>query len=107
MIMALESANPVKSIEENTYKDNKTENSINILETLSSNEDESSKIVNKLTLNKLIESLEFREKEIIVLRYYKEKTQTEIARILGISQVQVSRLEKKILEKMKKELVAN
>ena len=105
--MALESANPVKSIEENTYKDNKTENSINILETLSSNEDESSKIVNKLTLNKLIESLEFREKEIIVLRYYKEKTQTEIARILGISQVQVSRLEKKILEKMKKELVAN
>lgn len=105
--MALESANPVKSIEENTYKDSRTDNTINILETLSSNEDESSKIINKLTLNKLIESLEFREKEIIVLRYYKEKTQTEIARILGISQVQVSRLEKKILEKMKKELVTN
>ena len=105
--MALESANPVKSIEENTYKDSRTDNTINILETLSSNEDESSKIINKLTLNKLIESLEFREKEIIVLRYYKEKTQTEIARILGISQVQVSRLEKKILEKMRKELVAN
>ncbi len=105
--MALESANPVKSIEENTYKDNKTENSINILETISSNEDESNKVLNRITLNKLINNLEFREKEIIVLRYYKEKTQSEIAKILGISQVQVSRLEKKILEKMKKELVTN
>ena len=39
-----------------------------------------------------------RERQIIILRYFKEKTQVQIARMLGISQVQVSRIEKKILE---------
>ena len=53
----------------------------------------------------MINDLELRDKQIILLRYYKDKTQSEVARILGISQVQVSRIEKKILNKMKKELV--
>ena len=54
----------------------------------------------------MINDLEVRDKEIILLRYFKDKTQSEVARILGISQVQVSRIEKKILNKMKKELVS-
>jgi len=45
-----------------------------------------------------------REKTLIILRYYKDKTQSEIARYLGVSQVQVSRLESKIISKLKKEL---
>jgi len=45
--------------------------------------------------------LDKREKQIIMLRYYKQKTQTQVAKILGITQVQVSRIEKKILENMK------
>ena len=52
----------------------------------------------------MINDLELRDKQIILLRYYKDKTQSEVARILGISQVQVSRIEKKILNKMKREL---
>ena len=52
----------------------------------------------------MIENLEEREKEIILLRYYKNKTQMEVAKILGISQVQVSRIEKKILNSMKLKL---
>ena len=52
----------------------------------------------------MINSLEKRDKEIILLRYFKDKTQSEVGKILGISQVQVSRIEKKILEKMKREL---
>ncbi|MCI9413076.1 MAG: sigma-70 family RNA polymerase sigma factor, partial [Clostridia bacterium] len=44
------------------------------------------------------------EKQIIVLRYYKGKTQTEVAKILGITQVQVSRIEKKTLERMRTKL---
>ena len=52
----------------------------------------------------MINDLELRDKQIILLRYFKDKTQSEVARILGISQVQVSRIEKKILNKMKKEL---
>ncbi|MBE7038666.1 MAG: RNA polymerase sporulation sigma factor SigF [Ruminococcaceae bacterium] len=59
-------------------------------------------IVDKISLNQAICSLEEREKKIIVLRYYRGKTQSEIAKMIGISQVQVSRLEKKILYKMKK-----
>lgn len=46
-----------------------------------------------------------RDKQLILLRYYKDKTQNDVAKILGISQVQVSRIEKSILKKMKKELV--
>ena len=45
-------------------------------------------------------------KEIILLRFFKEKTQTEVAKILGISQVQVSRIERKILNEMKAKLTS-
>ena len=63
-------------------------------------------ITDKIFLKELINSLNNREKEIIVLRYYKEKTQTEVAKILGITQVQVSRIEKRILSSMRSHLIA-
>jgi len=59
---------------------------------------------NKLTLEEAIRSLEERERLIIYLRYYKDKTQSQVAERLGISQVQVSRLEKKILKEMKEKI---
>ena len=102
--LALDSSLPVNSIEENVYSSNKDGNELNILDTLKSNKDEANLITNKIVLNKIINSLEKRDKEIILLRYYKDKTQSEVGKILGISQVQVSRIEKRILEKMKKEL---
>lgn len=95
---------PVNSIEENVYSSDKEGRDLNILDTLKSNKDEANIITNKIVLNKMINSLEKREKEIILLRYFKDKTQSEVGKILGISQVQVSRIEKKILEKMKREL---
>lgn len=52
----------------------------------------------------MIEDLDYRSKQLILLRYFKDKTQMEVAKILGISQVQVSRIEKKILNKMKQEI---
>ncbi len=55
----------------------------------------------KLMISELIEKLPEREKKLIILRYYRDKTQSEIASELGVSQVQVSRLEGKILEKLK------
>jgi len=58
----------------------------------------------KLTLHMIIDKLKPREKQVIFLRYFKDMTQTEVANILGISQVQVSRIEKKVLEKIRKEL---
>lgn len=55
----------------------------------------------KFSLEEAIRSLSERERLIVYLRYYRDKTQSEVAKRLGISQVQVSRLEKKILEEMK------
>jgi RNA polymerase sporulation-specific sigma factor len=61
------------------------------------NEDETD-IIDKIALRQVMETLKPREKQIIILRYFHEKTQVQIAKMLGISQVQVSRIEKKILE---------
>ena len=56
------------------------------------------------TLYKIIEKLPPRDKKIIILRYFRDKTQKEIAEELGVSQVQISRLESKILKKLKEVL---
>lgn len=55
---------------------------------------EETDITNKLTISKLIEELNEQERDIVKLRYFNGKTQTEVAKKLGISQVQVSRIEK-------------
>ena len=59
---------------------------------------------NKLALRELIKELTSREKQIIIMRYYLDKTQTEIAKELGVSQVQISRIENKVLTEMKEKL---
>jgi len=104
--MAIESANPVDSIEEATYTNNKDDKSISIIDKLSTGEDEQTLISNRLTVKKLIEDLQEKEREVILLRFYKNKTQTQVSKILGISQVQVSRTERKILNNMKKALMS-
>lgn len=58
-------------------------------------------VINRLILTEVLSKLKQRERQIIMLRYFKDKTQTEIASVLGISQVQVSRIEKKVLQQMK------
>ena len=68
--------------------------------------DEQTKIVEKITIEELVENLNTRDKEIIKLRFYKEKTQSEVAKVLGITQVQVSRIEKKVLSSMKLKLTS-
>lgn len=100
--LALDSFNPVESIYVNTIEQN---DGPTLLDTLSSNIDEQSEIVNRLSLKQLIDNLNEEEKKIIMLRYYKGRTQTEVAKILKTSQVQISRIEKKVLEKMKVKLL--
>lgn len=99
--IALEATNKLESIESVSYADNKDGSNINLIEKLSSQKNEEEIITNKLVIKDLIENLEKRDKEIIVLRFFKEKTQAQVAKILGITQVQVSRIERKILENMK------
>jgi RNA polymerase sporulation-specific sigma factor len=70
------------------------------------NEDETD-IIDKIALKQILDTLKPREKQIIILRYFKEKTQVQIANMLGISQVQVSRIEKKILEDIRARININ
>lgn len=104
--MALESARPVDSFESARYTDNKTDKTISILDQISTEKDEQTEITNRITIKKLISELDNKEKEIILLRYYKQRTQVEVSKILGITQVQVSRIERKVLEKMRKKLIS-
>ena len=104
IVLAMESTNTIESIEGSTYTNQKDGNSISLAETLSNHKNEEEIITNRLVINQLIENLEARDKEIILLRFFKEKTQSEVAKVLGITQVQVSRIEKKILHSMKLKL---
>ena len=62
---------------------------------------EKEKLLNHMLLEELLDSLSGKERELITMRYFQNKTQTQIAQILGISQVQVSRMEKKILLRLR------
>lgn len=66
--------------------------------------DKTDDLIERIMLKDLIEKLDERDKKIILLRYYRNKTQSEVAAILGVSQVQVSRLESKILASLKEKL---
>ena len=61
--------------------------------------------LDKIMLKDFIEDLPEREKKVIILRYFRDKTQSEIAAELGVSQVQVSRIECKVLQKLKEKLI--
>ena len=61
-------------------------------------------ITNKLAVKELINGLEQNEKQVIMLRFFKDKTQSQVAKILGVSQVQVSRIERRVLGQMKMKL---
>ena len=67
--------------------------------------DEEQQNVDIIDLKTAIKDLADRERQIIVLRYFKDMTQQQIANVLGISQVQVSRIEKKVLERMREKMV--
>lgn len=97
---AMDSLKPVSSI----YEESSSDDSRNVIDKIPCTKDESNNIVDKIALKQLIENLDDREKQIILLRFYKDKTQSEVAKVLGITQVQVSRIEKKILSSMKLKL---
>lgn len=97
---AMDCLKPVSSI----YEESSSDDSRNVIDKIPCTKDESNNIVDKIALKQLIENLDDREKQIILLRFYKDKTQSEVAKVLGITQVQVSRIEKKILNSMKLKL---
>lgn len=102
IILAIEASRKPESIEGSVKDVNtKNEKNINLIDKLSINKDEEEILTNKIVINELIENLNERDKKLILLRYFKGKTQKQVADVLGITQVQVSRVEKKILNSMK------
>lgn len=102
LLFILGAGDRVISLDENINKEDEKENLIDkISDCKCENED---KIINKITLKEILNNLKAREKQIIILRYFKDMTQQQVADILKISQVQVCRIEKKVLEKLREEL---
>ncbi len=99
LVLALESKRELESLNAPTSYDEDTQ----IQDKLPAKEN-ADFLVNKLCLMQALETLSEKEKQIILLRYFKDFTQTQIAKRLGISQVQVSRIEKKVLEQMRKKI---
>lgn len=100
IVMAMDASRNVESIDKEMYsKDSAytlmdlTEDDTNIEET----------VLNKIMVQQLMDMLESKERKIINLRYFKNKTQSQVAKEMGMTQVQVSRLEKKILNSMRNE----
>ncbi len=99
IVMALEAGNEVESLHKTIYQKEGSE--ISLLERIPDERDESETVVNHMLLEQLLLELEEKERELIELRYFQDKTQTQVAEILHMSQVQVSRTEKRILMEMR------
>ena len=94
IVFAMESSSAVTSL----YAENE-DGETSILDKVADKDDIA--LIDKLLIKELVGNLDEREQKIIVLRYFRDKTQSEVANLLGISQVQVSRIEGKILNKFK------
>ncbi len=75
-----------------------------LIDKISNESEDERDIIDNIVLKEMLSKLKPRDRQVIVLRYFKDKTQTEVANLLGISQVQVSRIEKKIIDEMRKNL---
>ena len=99
LVMAMEAGAQIESLQKMIYQG---DGSGIVLEDKPENRQES--LLNKMLLEQLLGSLEAKERELIYLRFFQEKTQMQIAGELGISQVQVSRMEKKILKVLRERI---
>lgn len=98
VVMALESACSYTSIYEPAFGD---DSDACIADQLSDGDEQEKHVVDSLLLKQLLSTLEPRERQLILLRFFQDKTQNETAKALGVSQVQISRLENKILKKLR------
>ena len=99
IIFATESASSMQYLYDTIHQDDGSP--IMLIDKISEDYEEDNEIVNKIALKEALNKLDIKSRQIIMLRYFKDKTQVEVAKMLGISQVQVSRIEKRVLKIMK------
>ena len=106
VVLAMEANIQVESIYKSVYQSDGNE--IFMVDQLADKRGNAhEEVLNQLVIHQLIEGLDKQEQRLITLRYYQDKTQTEVAKVLGISQVQVSRMEKKILLAMRQKITGD
>lgn len=97
VVLALEATAYVDSLDK-TITGEKDDDTVG--EKIVKEENDYDKLINKMTIEAVLKILNDEEKKVIIYRYYREMTQAQVARVIGTSQVQVSRIEKKALSKM-------
>jgi RNA polymerase sporulation-specific sigma factor len=102
IVMAMDATLEVESIYKTVYQGDG--NQISLIDKLVEKRDDHEVLLNHLLLEQLLKTLNEKEKMLIILRYYQDKTQMQVSKELGISQVQVSRMEKKILRNLRDNL---
>ena len=102
IVYAMDAVRTPASIHDIIYEDE--DNPILLIDKIAENRSETDDAMERITLKELLSKLDKRERTIIIMRYFRDKTQSEIAEMLNISQVQVSRIEKKVLNKMREML---
>ena len=101
-LISLESGAEVESLHKIIYQGDG--NDISLMDRLQEKENGQDQALNRIFLDEILQKLKVKERQLIYMRYFKDMTQTEIAAELGISQVQVSRMEKRILKQLKEQL---
>lgn len=102
IVMALESSYQLDYLYDVVHQDDG--NPLKVIDKISLDENSEDEIIDNIVLKEVLSHLKERDRKVIILRYFKDKTQVEVAELLGISQVQVSRIEKRIIEEIKNKL---
>lgn len=98
IVLAMEANAEVESLNRTFQTEGKE---VSIMDRIPSEENMEETILENMALEQALEELSVKEKKLIRMRYFQNKTQTEISKVFGVSQVQISRMEKKILKKLK------
>ena len=102
IVFAIESSTGLQYLYDTIHQDDGAP--VLLIDKLSEKGVEDTEMIDRIALKEALRSLDTKSRQIIMLRYFKDKTQVQVAKLLGISQVQVSRIEKKVLVVMKKKL---
>lgn len=102
LVVALDSVQSTEYLYETIHQDDGSP--ILLIDRISCNEGEDIDIIDRLALKEVLSTLEPKERQIIMLRYFKDMTQCQVAEMLQMSQVQVSRVEKKIISKLRQSI---
>lgn len=102
LVQAMDSSIEVESLQKDICQG--SSEGVSLMERVEQGHDEQEELLRRMLLEELLSSLEPRERRLIVLRFFYDRTQTQVAMELGMSQVQVSRLEKKILSALKEKM---